>query len=637
MTSSLLTFACGECGAQPGEACRGTGAATTYHAARYASRLSATCGGVKVGAPRYEAAPPVSVPCPTCNAKAGEVCEGFEAHEARRLAVSVSAPRLLDLVGSAEALEGEADPRLGEMVAALDESIRSYIEGQVEQCRLALYASVQKLARAYTFRADFFEGKQAGQVVEAPPANAQARADELRRVVLDLESLAPGQTRSALADAPACACALWARDASQLLTKHHSLCAEYEAELRGLIEGLYKFAAEQRPLMLLPDAEAVDETLAHAAGVLYGVTQPQTEPKGEQLAYVGVRLPPLDAEQPLPGSRVLDLSWLEGRIAQAIADSDPDPRDFEVVELPNDTEEKAAEITNEGVSHFAQIAAGVVETVIEEALGLSIVKAAPAGRVVLKPAHVSVEEAQARNLPVKVTVPYDALHDLVAFGECSCDLGARPCLFCVVRMSLHALTGHSMYADEREGAQADEEPERRSLVIRLDLNETGGVRCHLNTNGLPFEEVRDQLVAFVAALQWQLDDEHRCPFYKTPAGASKVVSDISSGSAWGDAGQSDPRADVARLHEHLHASGVDVARHGADRSTLLLVTGDGPVGRTVFDESGSPRVEIEPGHERRVYVASNIGVDAPADVSREATEHEPRAGGDESGEGARNV
>ena len=55
----------------------------------------------------------------------------------------------------------------------------------------------------------------------------------------------------------------------------------------------------------------------------------------------------------------------------------------------------------------------------------------------------------------------------------------------------------------------------RSIVVELSIANDGNVQCHLQTNDLPFDVVKLQLERFVDALQWQLNEQQRCPYYKT--------------------------------------------------------------------------------------------------------------------------
>jgi hypothetical protein len=52
-----------------------------------------------------------------------------------------------------------------------------------------------------------------------------------------------------------------------------------------------------------------------------------------------------------------------------------------------------------------------------------------------------------------------------------------------------------------------------SINVHLSMSADGNVQCHLQTNGLPFEEVERQLKKFAESLQWQIDERAKCPFH----------------------------------------------------------------------------------------------------------------------------
>jgi hypothetical protein len=82
---------------------------------------------------------------------------------------------------------------------------------------------------------------------------------------------------------------------------------------------------------------------------------------------------------------------------------------------------------------------------------------------------------------IRITVPIDAAHDVVAFSECHCeervaregetpdpidgtvqDPTYRPCLYCACRSSLFLLTNNPMYSD---GAKAEPVPDPQLAVL----------------------------------------------------------------------------------------------------------------------------------------------------------------------------
>lgn len=63
--------------------------------------------------------------------------------------------------------------------------------------------------------------------------------------------------------------------------------------------------------------------------------------------------------------------------------------------------------------------------------------------------RMTVAEAIEQQVPVAVVMPFDSAHDLVAFGECSCDMSGDPCCVCATRKALFELTGNAtMYGDD---------------------------------------------------------------------------------------------------------------------------------------------------------------------------------------------
>lgn len=361
--------------------------------------------------PHVEIAAPVSVGCPKCGAKSGELCEGFEAHDERRDLVRVPA-------GLLSAAEGEA--------------LRRSASAGVDA--LTLRGLLAKLAARYEAEAASL-GTTPATALQGS-YSASARVEVLKRVAREIRSVSSGETAEPLIPEGGCMCVTWAREGSYLLTGHHSHCFNYEIELRSLVFGLYKALRDHvsdLPDVAVPPASA--KALKAARRALFGydgadLTEaraireegtPRPEPTGDEeverlvgqlgealdqarddlvlKGRAGVRVGVDEGGRPSfvnlyeptsfkpgaawappasPSFGVFDFSRLEVKIAQTIAEAEPDERDFDLTDVDG---VKIPELSNYAVERYAGLAYGAVETLIEEALGETILTAAPDFRV----------------------------------------------------------------------------------------------------------------------------------------------------------------------------------------------------------------------------------------------------------------